>query len=160
MKPCWEDEARSIELHWSLPRSLEEYEEELHKIYTAFFYSISCPWTETDERLLYVGMTYKQNVWKRMNQHGLDKCRKKYPRKSKNLIISVASIEDKKGNITKNLVNDIEALLIYSCWNEHMVNERSINGYTGRTSKQIRIVNHGYTLLPREVFWGASKTSG
>ncbi len=86
MNPCWEDEANLIELHWSLPRSLDEYQEELHKIDDAFFYSISCPWNETDEKLLYLGMTYKQNVWDRMKQHGLKKCRKKYPRKSKNLI--------------------------------------------------------------------------
>ena len=118
MKPCWEDEAKLVELHWSLPRSLAEYEDELHKIDYAFFYSISCPWTETDERLLYLGMTYKQNVWQRMKQHGLKKCEKAYPRKSKNLIISVATIEEANGNITKGLVTDIEALLIYSAWSD------------------------------------------
>ena len=158
MEICWKDDFFRIRLHWSLPRLFGEYKEEQLKVDDAFIYSISCQWSEADDRLLYLGMTYKQDVWSRMNQHGLKKCREQYPRKSKKLIVSVATLEETDGNITENLVKDVEALLIYSAWNSSMVNTRSINGYTGRSKRQILVENYGYTLLPKKVFWGVSSS--
>ncbi len=71
------------------------------------------------------------------------------------LSISVATIEDADGNITEKLVTDIEALLIYAAWNDHMVNKRSVNSYSGRQAKQLMIKNYGYTLFSQQIFWGA-----
>lgn len=156
MEICWSEDANKIKLHWSLPRHFDEYKEEQIKIDNAYFYSISCQWNDSEDKLLYIGMTYRQDVWSRMNQHGISKCKEKYPRKANNLIVSVATIEEIDGNVTESLVKDIEALLIYSSWNPSMVNQRSTNGYTGRSTKQLLIENSGYTLLPKKVFWGVS----
>lgn len=158
MEICWDEEAYYIKLHWSLPRTLEEYENNPQKVEDAYFYSIASQWNSAEERLLYIGMTYKQDVFTRMKQHGLKKCKDAYPRKSKNLIISVASIEEQEGNITESLVKDIEALLTYCCWNESMLNEKNINRYTGRLHRQLLIENAGYTLIPQKVFWGVSSS--
>lgn len=158
MEICWDSDAFHITLHWSLPRYHEEYEEEQYKIDNAYFYSIACQWSEAEERLLYIGMTYKQDVWRRMKQYGIRKCKEKYPRKARNLIISVATIEKMDGKIDEPLIRDIEALLIYSAWNQSMINERNINGYTGRLERQVLIENTGYALIPQKIFWGVSSS--
>ena len=78
MEICWENESKYVKLHWSLPRSFEEYADERHKVEDAFFYTISCPWNDAEEKLLYLGKTYAQDVWVRMNQYGIKKCQEKY----------------------------------------------------------------------------------
>ena len=160
MEICWECEADHYVLHWSRPLLYEEYVKNPLKLDDAYFYSISAQWNDHEERILYIGMTCRQDVLSRMEQHGIKRCKRKYPRKSKNLIISVAEIIEYPGSrITDEMVKDIEALLIYSSWNESMVNARNIYGYKGRLCKQIHIVNSGFTLLSDKVFWGVSSSA-
>lgn len=158
MEICWDDEINYIKLHWSIPRLLKEFEKEQPKIDDAYFYSLSASWNESEDRLLYIGMTYDQDVLERMQQYGIKKCKKAHPRQSTNLIVSVATVEDWDGNITEKLIKDVEALLIYGSWCKSMLNDRSINAYTGRLFRQLVIENTGFTLLPKKIFWGASSS--
>ncbi len=159
MEICWECDADQYVLHWSRPLTYEEYNENPLKRGDAYFYSISAQWNNSEERLMYIGMTYKQDVLTRMKQHGIKKCREKHPKKCKTLFISVAEIKEHPGrNVSEDMVRDIEALLIYGSWNESMANTRSVNAYKGRLSKQILIKNTGFTLLADKIFWGVSSS--
>ena len=158
MKICWEEEATHIELHWSTPIPEEEFFESPVKEEDGFFYAIIGRWGETQDKIMYIGMTYHQNVVIRLKQdHGLSKCRKKFQKTPR--YISIASIENRDFNrLNEHLVKDIEFLLIYSTWSDDSQNDKGIYDYCGRSHRQLFIKNSGYRGFPRKIFWGAVKS--
>jgi hypothetical protein len=154
---CWDEEITKIKLHWSTPIPEKKFFESPVKEDNGSFYAIIGRWGKTEDKICYVGMTYKQNVVKRLKQnHGLSKCKKPQKRP---IYISIASIE--KGDFErkiKPLVKDIEFLLIYSLYEDDSQNKTGIYGYCGRAHRQLLIENSGYRGIPRKIFWGAVKS--
>lgn len=158
MEICWESEVTNIELHWSTPIPEKKFFESPVKVDYGFFYAIIGRWGKTKDKIMYIGMTYKQNVFTRLKQdHGLSKCRTNFPKIPR--YISIASIENGDFNrLNEHFVKDIEFLLIYSSWSNYSLNAKGINDYCGRSHRQLFIKNSGYRGFPRKIFWGAVKS--
>ena len=151
MEICWEDEATNIELHWSTPISDKNFFKSPVKEDDGIFYAIIGRWGNTKDKIMYIGMTYKQNVFTRLKQdHGLSKCRNVFQKTPR--YISIASIENGDFyRLNEHLVKDIEFLLIYSTWSDYSLNDKGINNYCGRSHRQLFIKNSGYRGFPRKI---------
>lgn len=97
-------------------------------------YAICRKWAETDEKILYIGETYFQEIPQRLSQHGwwLNDLRG-------NVRIRFAEIVLETGSKhSHERTKDIEALLIYNHQPKYNIQNR--NFYEGRS---LRIVNTG-----------------
>lgn len=156
MNPLYPDDFWEASIGWSRPMGYDNllaYGSNHDE--TANFYMILGRYSNKPAKILYIGMTFRQWVSKRLGQ--LDH-QKRYAafighNKRHRFQVSHGSLIMKNGNITRNRIEDIEKLLIHANYSAHSRNIKSI--YTHGVSGSYLIHNTGYKCtLPGTISLG------
>ena len=119
-----------VGIEWYGPYKIDTVVEEFHEYEDFGVYMITRRWGEYSEKILYIGLTYRQDFSTRLSQHqwwlsntrGTIKVRVGYLREEKS---------------SEKRLKDVENLLI--CWHRPEYNEKNLV-YHGR---DLRIINSG-----------------
>jgi len=156
MQPLHHQEYWAIEVEWSRPKVYENVlsHGSEHDEYSNL-YLISARFSTNTPKLLYIGKTFDQWVSKRLSQpdhiERHDKFLEHYSRHK--LFVSHGYITVHGGRLTRQRLDDIERILIYTAEPAHAHNVKNFNAHGVRSS--YRIENKGYKCtLPRVVTLG------
>lgn len=146
MKALLHEDSWDIEISWSRPIEYDLFLEKSSPLNElANLYFISARYGNKTHKIIYIGKAYSQTVRKRFSQpdHKLLhlKLLKDYPRHNFYVSLGVISAND-KCKITKNRIDDIERILIYSTDQDHKYNVRNFWGH--KVTTPYRINNVGY----------------
>ena len=93
----------------------------------------------------YIGMVYKQSVSERHenpdHKKKLNELKSAFPEITWHLTLGTPDIKGKR--LTKKLIESVEGLLIYSNWQDEMVNKSKINKFNSDAT--IEIINTGFS---------------
>lgn len=156
MQPLSHQEAMEVEIDWKRPkeyaRLLQEGSEHDEN---AKLYLITARYSKADSKVIYIGMTYAQQVSRRLAQADQKKhhaaFEKEYPRHK--FFVSHGVINILSGNLTQKRLDDIKRILVYTNEPEHAHNVQNLykHGVTG----SYRIKNKGSKgTLPRLISLG------
>ena len=139
-----EDFSIAGEIEWTLPHSHDLlFTGNIEEDDYAYFYTIVAlhnkKWLP-----FYIGIAFDQSVSERHKQEDhrkkIENLKRQHPNTTFNISLGIPQLS--VGNLTKKNVESIEGLLIYSNWNEQMVNIKNINKFS--SAKQIYIKNTGF----------------
>lgn len=134
LKPAFKDEFQYVNINWSELIEYEKFTEDryIHETDYTMFYCILGQYSDFSFKVFYIGKVYKQYIRDRIRQpdhkRRYNKIKKFYPKHQ--LYITVGTIQLRgKSKITSFKIDQIESILIYSHWNEAMINEKNIFNY-------------------------------
>jgi len=146
-KPLYlEEDFISVVINWSNPFLLEQIKtKSIANHEQGYFYKLLG--RKNDEyELFYIGQTQSQYISKRLinvdHKNKQERFRKDYP--NHELCVSVGTIES-PNKIKATLINNVESLLIFSCYNDdfkHFGNIKST--LTHKVIRNYKIVNDGF----------------
>ena len=152
--------AWKVAITWSRPIS---YENVINSEYTYgydyshWLYMILGYHGSAQRKIFYVGKVYDSFVGDRLRHpdhvRRYSKLKKKYP--NHKLRVSLGTIHVKNGKITKQRVDQIETMLIYTAGEtqRHIINKSKL--WTLRVNEHYMIDNSGYhSPLPKEIHYG------
>ncbi|MER0214957.1 MAG: hypothetical protein DU481_01910 [Nitrosomonas sp.] len=154
---AWPDEIKvNVTITWTKPAPHDLlFSGGLDEDDTAYFYSIVGR-VDREWWPFYIGMTHAQSAAKRNQQVDHQERLKLLKKKNKgqDFSITLGTPTFPKGTrVTSSLIGKIEGLLIYSNWNDLMVNKKKTQGFSSNQS--IYISNTGWAEhLEKEVAYG------
>lgn len=159
-KPLYLEEFTEITIKWTKPilraRSLKT---DYKKQRNSYFYKILTKSNRPNSKykLVYIGKTYSQFVSDRLTNkdHIIKANRIKEQHRKSNIYISVGNVVGYNGRITKNLIDRIERLLIFSTSNKDFQLTNSKSTKRHNLTDGLLIINKGYrTELYKEMIIG------
>ena len=139
-----------VKIEWSKPASFQELFDGKTDEEEAYFYSIIGKFGN-HWKSFYIGKVYDQYVSTRHeNRDHLQRRKflnKEHPDIDWQLTLGIPKFNE-VGRITRNRVDVVEGLLIYSHWHDEIVNKSKVNNFHSKLS--IRIRNNGFIEPFRE----------
>jgi len=137
------DDVVPVKIKWSRSYDVDKVlSGEIQEDFDAYFYKITGHYSQY-VKLFYIGKVFKQTISQRLSQPDHRTRQKKlgnnYPRHKIKIGLGIPEIARK----TKEIIDDIESILIYSNWNENVGNAKKI--YKCDIGKsQLLITNTGF----------------
>jgi hypothetical protein len=122
-----------VRIEWYGPYKIDSVQERFHEYEDFGVYMITRKWGEGPEKILYVGLTYRQDLGTRLSQHQW------LPTTRGNVRVRIGYLIERRPSGKR--LKDVENLLICSCWwdADTTYNKRDYL-YGGR---DLRILNFG-----------------
>lgn len=147
MKALVHEDSWNIEISWSRPIEYTLFIKNSSPLNEhANLYFITARYGKKSHKIIYIGKSYSQSIRKRFSQpdHKLlhMKIMRDYPRHKFYVSLGVISVNNNKSKITKNRIDEIERILIYSTDQDHKYNVKNFWGH--KVTTPYRINNIGY----------------
>lgn len=141
-----EDEIElDVRINWSEPVAFSDLFDGNIDEEEAYYYAIVGR-AERVWKCFYIGKVYDQYVSTRhLNKDHIDRRKQlisEYPEADWCITLGVPKFNE-KGRVTRNRVDVIEGLLIYSHWHDEIINKSKVNFFNSK--KSIMISNRGFT---------------
>lgn len=156
MKKLYPGDFCEVEINWSelLDRN-EVIDNGCHHDKDSSLYAIVGKYSSSEPKLLYIGKAFEQDVSKRLNQgdHKVkyNKIREQYPRHR--IYVSYGKVSIPNGKRTRNRIDDLEKILIYSCCAEHSINRKNFLSH-GVSSQYLIRNESSFSFFPKKLALG------